>query len=550
MLKRNHLGIHDDALYEHPNGTKTVIEEFQQEIERCLQLLLDTPDLDFESKLAFFKKERRSLGQTALCLSGGGAITMYHIGVVKALIDAGLYKEIRVMSGTSGGSIIAGMVACKTEEELQRDVIVRGVSTDFKHDGSQAKLGICWFPPMKDQLLNFLRDRVLVDRHQFKRCTTYYYGTTTFAEAYEHTKKHVSISVSTSQLGESFIGGGRRVLLNHISTPHVTVASAVAASCSLPGIMHPNSLEAKDADGNIVPFEADGVEFVDGSILADLPFKRLSTLFNVSNFVVSQVNFHVLPFLHKSHSPKKTSSLWGFYSYLEHDIRSRAQALSKLGLLPTFYGQKMGGVFKQKYHGDVTIMPDFTSTESFGLSAVANPSAQDIEHYISGGQAATWPHINRIKAMMRTESMLRGCISTLQRSLMQRPSELRNARWEQQLVSLRSFNTLAVLDEAEEDELSSEDEMIESRDARRPHSNSGEISTVTRLQWEVTRLRDEVVSLNAENQQLRGHLADIAQLAMAAAPPHDGSGGRSGQAAAQGEHGGRQLSPRWNSQAE
>ena len=53
--------------------------------------------------------------------------------------------------------------------------------------------------------------------------------------------------------------------------------------------MLPNKLWAKDADGNIVPFEVDGVEFIDGSILADLPFKRMSTLFNVSNFIVSQV---------------------------------------------------------------------------------------------------------------------------------------------------------------------------------------------------------------------------------------------------------------------
>ena len=32
---------------------------------------------------------RTSLGRTALCLSGGGSLAMYHTGVIKALLDEG-----------------------------------------------------------------------------------------------------------------------------------------------------------------------------------------------------------------------------------------------------------------------------------------------------------------------------------------------------------------------------------------------------------------------------------------------------------------------------
>jgi hypothetical protein len=42
-------------------------------------------------------------------------------------------------------------------------------------------------------------------------------------------------------------------------------------------------------------------------IQADLPFKRISTLFNISNFVVAQTNFHVVPFLNKAHHPNVVS---------------------------------------------------------------------------------------------------------------------------------------------------------------------------------------------------------------------------------------------------
>ena len=108
LLKRNHLGIHDEELFppfmditesplaqsqttdakpgdgSSPLGslrrgpvTKLVVEEFQNEVEACLEALVDSEALSLDEKLAFFKKERRSLGQSALCLSGGGSICMY-----------------------------------------------------------------------------------------------------------------------------------------------------------------------------------------------------------------------------------------------------------------------------------------------------------------------------------------------------------------------------------------------------------------------------------------------------------------------------------------
>ena len=65
----------------------------------------------------------------------------------------------------------------------------------------------------------------------------------------------------------------QRLLLNHISTPHVTLASAVATSCALPGVMKPRKLQAKNSLGTIEDFEVDGVEWIDGSVQADIPFQ-------------------------------------------------------------------------------------------------------------------------------------------------------------------------------------------------------------------------------------------------------------------------------------
>lgn len=50
---------------------------------------------------------------------------------VKALIEAGLFRHIRVFSGASGGSILASLIACKTEKELLKEVLVDTFTTDF-----------------------------------------------------------------------------------------------------------------------------------------------------------------------------------------------------------------------------------------------------------------------------------------------------------------------------------------------------------------------------------------------------------------------------------
>lgn len=56
---------------------------------------------------------------------------MYHLGVIKALVEAGVYEHIPVVSGTSGGSIGAAMCAVKTPAELANEICVPTISTDY-----------------------------------------------------------------------------------------------------------------------------------------------------------------------------------------------------------------------------------------------------------------------------------------------------------------------------------------------------------------------------------------------------------------------------------
>jgi predicted acylesterase/phospholipase RssA len=366
---------------------------------------------ELTDRIMLLRKMKHNMGRTALMLSGGGAQAMYHIGVIKALIESKMYNDIKVISGTSGGSIIAGMCAIRTAEELYRDVCVSTVSTDFTRDGEQKRQNVCWFPPLAEMVSYWLKHKLLIDSAEFRRTCNFYYGDITFEEAYEKTNKHVCITVSASRVSGT---SAQRLLLNHISTPHVTVASAVAASCALPGVMAPAKLLAKNSTGTLEPFEVDGVEWIDGSVQADLPFQRISTLFAVSSFVVSQTNFHIVPLMNKEHHPSRKSSYWTLFQTMEWDIRSRALKLSRLGLFPRMFGQDVSKIFKQKYHGDLTIVPRFTTMQTFGLKALSNPTVEDMEGYLENGQRATWPYINAIRDIIRLEKTLDDCLSRME----------------------------------------------------------------------------------------------------------------------------------------
>lgn len=53
-----------------------------------------------------------------------------------------------------------------------------------------------------------------------------------------------------------------------------------------------------------------------------------------------------------------------------------------MGVLPKVYGQDMSALFKQRYHGDVTIVPDMKIEESLGVKAIMHPSKADMQSYL------------------------------------------------------------------------------------------------------------------------------------------------------------------------
>ena len=130
-------------------------------------------------------------------------------------------------------------------------------------------------------------------------------GDLTFLEIYEKNKWILNITVTDGKRQDNSI------LLNYLTAPNVLVWSAAMTSASIPGFFPESTLMAKTESGKIVPYymssSQDSFKFVDGSVACDLPLKRMSELFNINTFIVSQVNPHVAPWVSSDgHSNSKS----------------------------------------------------------------------------------------------------------------------------------------------------------------------------------------------------------------------------------------------------
>lgn len=73
-------------------------------VTASLQAVAEAKDLPDEEKRSFLKSIYKNYGRTALCLSGGAGFGYYHLGVVRALLQAGVLPT--VVTGTSAGALM------------------------------------------------------------------------------------------------------------------------------------------------------------------------------------------------------------------------------------------------------------------------------------------------------------------------------------------------------------------------------------------------------------------------------------------------------------
>jgi TAG lipase/steryl ester hydrolase/phospholipase A2/LPA acyltransferase len=165
-----------------------------------------------------------------------------------------------------------------------------------------------------------------MDVNKFSSHLRRIYGDITFEEAFQKTGRILNIPVASVHSKEI------PKLLNYVTAPNVVslhfptyselIWSAVTASCALPAVFKSVYLMAKDKQGHIINWSKTSQKFRDGSIGADVPMKRLSELFNVNHFIVSQVNPHVAPFLTHT-QPGSAGLISSFFKFIKLELKYR-----------------------------------------------------------------------------------------------------------------------------------------------------------------------------------------------------------------------------------
>jgi len=90
-LMREQFGLGDPRLWNQCHvGTKTCLVRYVNEVTECMKTVRDSAHIPEDlrdrkiprlmKKIDFFRETLHSFGHTALCLSGGAAMGMYHIG--------------------------------------------------------------------------------------------------------------------------------------------------------------------------------------------------------------------------------------------------------------------------------------------------------------------------------------------------------------------------------------------------------------------------------------------------------------------------------------
>ncbi|PKS10281.1 hypothetical protein jhhlp_002032 [Lomentospora prolificans] len=399
-VKSNFVGVEGPRLYSQTYyGTKNLVQNYMDESEKTIKFLLHTKQLSNDARRLLFKHIHANFGRTALCLSGGATFAYYHFGVVKALLEADLLPD--VISGTSGGALVAALVATRTNEEL-KELLVPALATRITACRESI---FTWLPRWWKTGARF--DAV----DWADRSTWWCRGSMTFREAYQRTGRILNVSCVPSDPHSPTI------LCNYLTSPDCVIWSAVLASAAVPGILNPVVLMMKTRDGNLVPYSF-GRKWKDGSLRTDIPIKALNLHFNVNFTIVSQVNPHINLFFFSSRGTvghpvtHRRGAGWRggylmstFENFLKLDMNKWLRFIRHAELLPRPLGQDWSQLWLQDaFAGTITIWPKSIISDFWHI--LTDPDPDRLARMIHEGQQSAFPKLKFISNRLRIERLV------------------------------------------------------------------------------------------------------------------------------------------------
>jgi TAG lipase/steryl ester hydrolase/phospholipase A2/LPA acyltransferase len=374
-------------------GTKKLINNYLDEVSAALTLLCrsNVKQLPPMRKRRFLKRAARSFGRSALLLSGGASLGLFHIGVINELESQGLLP--RVVTGASAGSIMAGILASHTDTELEEMLDPEYI--DFE-----------WCSVFKP--FDLVKGKGILDHKLLKRFIDRNIPEMTFLEAYQHTNRILNISISPADSHQF------PRLLNYLTAPNVLIRWAALASSAIPGLYPAVQLRAKNFDGKSVAYMPQN-RWIDGSVHDDIPKEKVNRLHNVNHYIVSQTNPHVVPFLTEE---IEETGLLPFIQdvilkapmvQIEHLLELVQQHFNLPGIGAMI--KKAHAVASQTYSGDITVYPE-KHVVNLGRM-FTNFGPEEVAQMVFEGRRATWPKIERIRNTTQVSRTFDDCLKQI-----------------------------------------------------------------------------------------------------------------------------------------
>lgn len=396
-VKSNYAGTENPLLYSHCYyGTKHLLEKYNAEVVKCLKVIIETKSINLREKRIFFKIVNKNFGRSCLVLSGGASFCYNHFGVIKALLENDLMPKI--ISGTSGGGMIAALVATRTNEELL-SLINEKLASRIKPFGNE---------PMATWIKRWWKTGARFDSIEWARQAQWWTrGSTSFEDSYKKTGKILNIATVPSDIHSPTI------LCNYITSPNCCIWSAMLASAAVPGILNPVMLMEKTKDNSIRPFSL-GSKWKDGSLRTDVPLTTLNMYFNTKFSIVSQVNPHVMLWIFKNRgdigkpiirSKGKTFRGGFILSYLENLIKLEIikwlKLVKEFQLFPTLLESDWSNLFLQNFGGTITLFPKIVLSDY--LYILSDPTEERLSKIIRNGESVTYSKLLFIKHRLNIE---------------------------------------------------------------------------------------------------------------------------------------------------
>lgn len=430
-------------------------------------------------------------GRSALIFQGGASFGLCHLGVAKALWEAGLLPD--VLCGSYIGALAAAAIGILDEDELEALFVDPGPGHSY--DLSAFALHSGTWSGWRRKIWRLIRHGHLFDISVVEAATRSNFGDFTFGEAHMHSGGrilNIIVQLPTRGLhpGQPRGDSTTPYLLNYLTAPDVLVWSAACASCANTTIYGTCSILMKDPGNGVIrtwdPMHTSGhtltpapaamtsnlssltltdynatavtvgspgtpyptaataepASVAKSTVIGEVALHRLSELFNVTNFIVSQVPSYFsvqavdsatawASHIHdaQQHDSGTASSSWLVFPskfllrclhpstllrclarWVMSEVEHRLQQAAHLGLIPSWLNSVRSFLGTPPI-GDVRITPVIHFADIGHI--LQNPNPEFIQYCVEKGQRAVWCQLTHLEVRCSIEFALQRVLERL-----------------------------------------------------------------------------------------------------------------------------------------